>query len=101
MATTMSASAQTSAVSLNSDVTAINAKRRTLSLVLLAAIALVFWVDSRYPALMKRYHAGTQVKVAGSLTFGTVCAVDRSLPLSTRVWRTTVNWLDANGVGMT
>jgi uncharacterized membrane protein YraQ (UPF0718 family) len=101
MATTMSASARPSAVSLNPDVTAINAKRRTLAVILMAVIAMVFWVDSRYPALMKRYHAGTQVKAAGSLTFGTVYAVDRSMPLSTRVWRTTVNWLDANRVGMT
>jgi hypothetical protein len=36
---------------------------------------------------------------AGALTFGTVYAVDRSVPLPTRVWRTTVNWLDANRVG--
>ena len=49
----------------------------------------VFWVDSRYPALMKRYHAGTQVKVVGALTFGAVYPVDRSMPYLTRVWRTT------------
>jgi hypothetical protein len=47
MATTMSASAQTSAVSLNPDVIAISAKRRTLSLVLLAAIA---WCSGWIPA---------------------------------------------------
>ena len=50
---------------------------------------------------MKRYHAGTQVKAAGALTFGKVYSVDRAMPLTTRVWRTTVNWLDANRVGMT
>src|ERR1700690_2160607 len=50
---------------------------------------------------MKRYHAGTQVKAAGALTFGKVYSVDRSMPLTTRVWRTTVNWLDANRIGMT
>jgi hypothetical protein len=67
----------------------------------MVAIAAIFWVDSRYPALLKRYHAGPQVKAAGALTFGTVCAADRTMPLTTRVWRTTVNWLDANLIDMT
>ena len=76
-------------------------RSRTLAIVLMMVIAGIFWVDSRYPALMKRYRAGAQVKAAGSLTFGQVYSVDHSMPLKTRVWRTTVNWLDANRVGMT
>src|SRR5271154_7080059 len=76
-------------------------RSRTLAVILMIAIAGIFWVDSRYPALLKRYHAGTQVKAAGALTFGTVYSVDRAMTLSTRVWRTTVNWLDANRIGMT
>jgi uncharacterized membrane protein YraQ (UPF0718 family) len=76
-------------------------RSRILAVVLMIAIAGVFWIDSRYPALLKRYHAGTQIKATGALTFGAVYAVDRSMPLATRVWRTTVNWLDANRVGMT
>jgi hypothetical protein len=72
-----------------------------LAMVLLVAIGGIFWVDSRYPALMKRFHAGTQVQASGALTFGTVYAVDRSMPLGTRVWRTSVNWLEANRIGMT
>jgi uncharacterized membrane protein YraQ (UPF0718 family) len=76
-------------------------RSRTLAILLMVVIAGTFWVDSRYPALMKRYHAGTQLKAAGTLTFGTVCPVDRTMPLSTRVWRTTINWLDANRIGMT
>jgi uncharacterized membrane protein YraQ (UPF0718 family) len=76
-------------------------RRRILTITLMATIAGIFWVDSRYPALMKRYNAGTQIKATGALTFGTVYSVDRSMPYPTRVWRTTVNWLDANRVGMT
>ena len=95
-------SAQSSALNFNPAVAASSSTRsRTLSLLLMLAIASVFWIDSRYPALMKRYHAGTQVKASGALTFGTVYAVDRSMPLATRVWRTTINWLDANRIGMT
>ena len=84
-----------------SDVSTNTWRSRTLAIILMVAIAGIFWVDSRYPALLKRYNAGTQVKAAGALTFGTVYQVDRTLPTSTRVWRTTVNWLDANRIGMT
>lgn len=95
-------SAQSSVLSLNAGVAGVNAKRsRLLAVMLMVAIAGIFWVDSRYPALMKRYHAGTQIKASGALTFGTVYAVNRSMPLAQRVWRTAVNWLDANRIGMT
>ena len=94
--------APTSILDLQTSSIGTNAWRtRTLSIVLLLVIAGVFWGDSRYPALMKRYHAGSQIKASGALTFGTVYAVDRGMPLPTRVWRTTINWLDANRVGMT
>lgn len=76
-------------------------RSRSLAILLMVVIATIFWVDSRYPALMKRYNAGTHIKATGALTFGTVVQVDRSMPLATRVWRTTLNWLDANRVGMT
>ena len=95
-------SVQASAFDLQPFLVTTNAWRsRTLAVILMIAIAGIFWVDSRYPALLKRYRAGTQVKAAGTLTFGTVYSVDRTMPLSTRVWRTTVNWLDANRIGMT
>jgi uncharacterized membrane protein YraQ (UPF0718 family) len=95
-------SVQASALNLQPSIVAANAWRgRVLAVILMVAIAGIFWLDSRYPALLKRYHAGTQVKAAGALTFGTVYTVHRAMPLSTRVWRTTVNWLDANRIGMT
>lgn len=76
-------------------------RRRVLALILMTGIAAIFWVDSRYPALWKRYHAGTQIKATGALTFGGVYTVQPSSPYLTRVAETTVNWLDANRVGMT
>jgi uncharacterized membrane protein YraQ (UPF0718 family) len=95
-------SVQASAFDLEPSLVTTNAWRsRTLAVILMIAIAGIFWVDSRYPALLKRYNAGTQIKATGALTFGAVYQVDRTMPLSTRVWRTTVNWLDANRVGMT
>lgn len=95
-------SAQTSTLNFNPSIaTATPWRSRILAIILMVAIAGIFWVDSRYPTLLKRYYAGTQVKATGALTFGTVYAVDRTMPLSTRVWRTTINWLDANRIGMT
>jgi uncharacterized membrane protein YraQ (UPF0718 family) len=86
--------APTSVLDLQTSSIGTNAWRtRTLSIVLLIVIAGVFWGDSRYPALMKRYHAGSQIKASGALTFGTVYAVDRAMPLPTRVWRTTFAFL--------
>src|ERR1700732_3459969 len=95
-------SVQASTLDLQPSLVTTNAWRsRTLAVILMIAIAGIFWVDSRYPALLKRYHAGTQLKAAGALTFGVVYPVDRNMPLTTRIWRTTINWLDANRVGMT
>jgi uncharacterized membrane protein YraQ (UPF0718 family) len=95
-------SAQNSVLNLNSGLPGVNVKRsRTLAIILMVVIASIFWVDSRYPALLKRYRAGAHVKATGALTFGAVYSVDRSMPLAARVWRTTINWLDANRIGMT
>ena len=76
-------------------------KSRILAVVLLLGIAGYFWAGSRYPALYKKYSQGTTVKVTGAITFGTVYAVSRGMPLQQRVWRTAVNWLQANEIGMT
>jgi uncharacterized membrane protein YraQ (UPF0718 family) len=98
----MSAQAQAQALNQPSAVVSTTSWRsRTVAVVLMVAIAGIFWVDSRYPALMKRYHAGTQIKATGAITFGTVYPVDRTMPLTRRVWRTSINWLDANRIGMT
>ena len=75
-------------------------KSRFIAITLMIGIATFFWVDSRYPALYKKYHQGAAVKVTGAITFGTAYAVDRSMPLRQRVWRTSVNWLQANEIGM-
>ena len=56
--------AQSSVLNLNSGFAASNAGRsRTLAIILTITIAGVFWADSRYPVLLKRYHAGTQIPV--------------------------------------
>lgn len=82
--------------------TAANSRKgRLLAALLIVFIAGYFWAGSRYPALYKKYSQGTHVKVTGAITFGTVYTVERSMPLTQRVWRTSVNWLQANEIGMT
>jgi uncharacterized membrane protein YraQ (UPF0718 family) len=76
-------------------------RSRIIAIFLLALIGGIFWVDSRYPSLMKKYHSGTHVKVVGAITFDAVYQVERTMPLAQRVWRTSVNWLNANRIGMT
>lgn len=65
------------------------------------AIALYFWVDSRYPALLKKMHSGASIHVAGALSFDALMPVTPQMPLATRVGHTTANWLYTNRIGMT
>jgi uncharacterized membrane protein YraQ (UPF0718 family) len=76
-------------------------RTRTVALLLLLAIGAYFWTVSRYPALYRKYSQGTHVSVTGAITFGTVMAVQPGMPLRQRVWRTSINWLQANEIGMT
>jgi uncharacterized membrane protein YraQ (UPF0718 family) len=64
-------------------------------------MALYFWTDSRYPALLKKLNSGKAVKVTAALTFDAKLPVSPDMPLATRVGRTTLNWMWANRIGMT
>jgi uncharacterized membrane protein YraQ (UPF0718 family) len=96
----LSAATTTLGAPLTSAVTA-NWRRRIIAIVLMIGIAGFFWIDSRYPALVKKYHSGSHVKATGAITFDALYPVDRSMPLAQRVWRTSLNWLNANKIGMT
>lgn len=79
-------------------------RRRSLEVSLAALIAvgavLIFWSQQRYPALLKKLHAGTGVKVAGAISFDAFLKVSPEMPAPTRVMRTSVNWLYTNRFGM-
>src|SRR5260370_18531787 len=78
--------------------------RRSLEVLLAALIAigvvLTFWSQQRYPALLKKLHAGTGVKVAGAISFDALLKVSPEMPAPARVMRTSVNWLYTNRFGM-
>ncbi len=79
-------------------------RRRSLEVSLAALIAvgviLIFWSQQRYPALLKKLHAGTGVKVAGAISFDALLKVTPEMPAPERVMRTSVNWLYTNRFGM-
>src|SRR5271154_3356638 len=79
-------------------------RRRSLEVSLAALIAvgvvLIFWSQQRYPALLKKLHAGTGVKVAGAISFDALLKVTPEMPAPARVMRTSVNWMYSNRFGM-
>ncbi|MBB5316738.1 hypothetical protein [Tunturibacter empetritectus] len=78
--------------------------RRSLEISLAALIAVgvlvTFWSQQRYPALLKKLHAGAAVKVAGPISFDALLKVTPTMPAPTRVMRTSLNWLYTNRFGM-
>jgi uncharacterized membrane protein YraQ (UPF0718 family) len=72
-----------------------------IALLLALGIGSYFWIDSRYPALLKKLHSGTAIKTSGALSFDAKLPVTPQMPLATRIERTTVNWMWTNRIGMT
>ena len=68
---------------------------------LAVAIAAYFWVDSRYPSLLKKMYSGRGIKVAGPLSFDALLPITPQMPFWTRVAYTAVDWAYTNRVGMT
>jgi uncharacterized membrane protein YraQ (UPF0718 family) len=64
-------------------------------------MALYFWTDSRYPALLKKLHSGRGISIKGALSFDALMPVTPVMSLMTRIGHTTVNWMWTNRIGMT
>jgi uncharacterized membrane protein YraQ (UPF0718 family) len=99
----MSSSSTVAGTALDVSVSSRNGVRVCIAIagVLALGIASYFWVDSRYPSLMKKLHSGTSIKTSGVLSFDAKMPVSSDMPLATRIERTSVNWMWTNRVGMT
>lgn len=81
--------------------------RRTLLVQTLLAsllsigIAIFFWIDSRYPSLLKKLHEGKSVHLSGTLSFDALMPVTPGMSMLTRIGHTSVNWIWTNRIGMT
>jgi len=69
--------------------------------VILLGIGFYFWIDSRYPALLKKLHSGKQISVKGAISFDALLPVTPAMSLLTRIEHTAVNWMWTNRIGMT
>jgi len=96
----MSASPASPAVPLSKTEPSRRTVEIAIALVLAAVIAGIFWGEQRYPALLKKLHAGQSVKVSGALSFDALLPVKPAMPLAERVGRTSVNWIWTNRFGM-
>jgi uncharacterized membrane protein YraQ (UPF0718 family) len=72
-----------------------------IAALLALGIASYFWIDSRYPALLKKLHSGAAIKTSGVLSFDAKMPVAATMPLATRIEHTTINWMWTNRIGMT
>jgi len=72
-----------------------------IATLLALGIASYFWIDSRYPALLKKLHSGAAIKTSGVLSFDAKMPVAPTMPLATRIEHTTINWMWTNRIGMT
>jgi uncharacterized membrane protein YraQ (UPF0718 family) len=97
----MSSVATSQSMAVGSSARRNSATRIGIAAALALAMALYFWVDSRYPALLKKLHKGKSIQVAGALSFDALLPVKPEMPLATRIGYTTVNWMYTNRVGMT
>jgi uncharacterized membrane protein YraQ (UPF0718 family) len=79
-------------------------QRRTLELVIAALLALsilsIFWSAQRYPALLKKLHAGNSLSIKGAISFDALLNVSADMPAPERILRTATNWLWTNRFGM-
>jgi uncharacterized membrane protein YraQ (UPF0718 family) len=73
----------------------------TVAALLGLGMAFYFWIDSRYPALLKKLHSGKGISVKGALSFDALMPVTPAMSLMTRIGHTTVNWMWTNRIGMT
>ena len=72
-----------------------------LAVLLALSIATYFWIDSRYPALLKKLHFGKAIHVSAGLSFDALLPVTPQMPLTTRVAYTAIDWAWTNRIGMT
>jgi uncharacterized membrane protein YraQ (UPF0718 family) len=79
-------------------------QRRTLELVVAGLLAVsilsIFWSAQRYPALLKKLHAGSSVSIKGAISFDALLKVSDDMPVPERIFRTATNWLYTNRFGM-
>jgi len=76
------------------------AKRVVFSLLLIAALAALFWTQSRYPALDEKAMMSGAIQLEDPISFEAILPITPDMPLVKRIAYSTINWLDTNKKGM-
>ncbi len=85
---------------LNSFITPTHKKRALFSLLLIAVLAVLFWTQSRYPALDDKMLMSGAIQLEDPISFEAAFPTTPDMPLWQRVGYSTLNWLDTNKKGM-
>jgi uncharacterized membrane protein YraQ (UPF0718 family) len=72
----------------------------SVAALLAVSIVSIFWSMQRYPALLKKLHAGSTLSVKGAISFDALLKVTPEMPAPKRIERTAANWLWTNRFGM-
>lgn len=76
------------------------AKRFVLALLLVSILALLFWTQSRYPALDEKVMMSGAIQLEDPLSFEALLRVMPEDPLWQKIAYSTVNWVKTNRQGM-
>ncbi len=76
-------------------------KRLVLAVIMIALLALVFWTQSRYPALDEKAIMSGAIQLEDPISFDIVYPVTPDMPVYERIAKSTINWIDTNKKGMT
>jgi uncharacterized membrane protein YraQ (UPF0718 family) len=76
-------------------------KRAALSLLIVAALAYVFWTTSRYPALDEKAMMAGAIQLEDALSFEAKFPTTPDMGIFERIFWSTLNWINTNKKGMT
>ena len=75
-------------------------KRLTILVAFLGVTAMLFWSGSRYPSLDEKAIMGGQAALEDPITFEATLQAQPSDSVGTRIFYSTVNWIETNLEGM-
>jgi uncharacterized membrane protein YraQ (UPF0718 family) len=81
-------------------VTASNQSRAIFALLLIVLLAVLFWTQSRYPALDEKALMSGAIQLEDPISFEAVLPITPDMPMWKRIAYSTINWLDTNKKGM-
>ncbi|APX14305.1 FG-GAP-like repeat-containing protein [Tateyamaria omphalii] len=76
-------------------------KRFAVALLIICALAYLFWTGSRYPSLDEKAMMSGAIQLEDPLSFEARFALANGMSTLERMFWTTLNWIDTNKKGMT